>query len=243
MLTIDVRCEEGWLVHEALLPEAIDLRREDLLAWSAALPAGCKFAARAGSAPRLRAETVAGCESAERAVAVEAGFAAAAAHLGLAARSAPPALAHADCPAPDLAAACRGAGWPFEERTTGALAVDLGVPGEYLPALVEVRDAAVVVAAELVRLPGGGACREAVSSLLLGVNDAFRMVRAVLRGPEPIAFLEAWVPAASSDAEICEAVAAVAVAARCCAREVRLMAEEEPLARAFLERGGMFPPA
>jgi hypothetical protein len=146
---------------------------------------------------------------------------------------------------PDLAGLCREAGWPFEERSDGALAVDLGVQGVYLPALVESRSDRVAVEAELVRLPeAGGPCRAALAALLLRVNGVFRMTRAVLSEPEPLAMLEVWLPRAAGAPELGEALAALAVAARRSALEARLLVADEGVARAYLEcseRSGMAP--
>jgi hypothetical protein len=242
VLTPELHREDGWLLYAALVPAQSPRDPEQLLAWSSALPGGCKFA-RGGARTELRvqAELPALAECAERVAGVEAGFAAAAARLGLGAAPAEHEAMLAFEPSPDLAALCREAGWPFEERADGSLAVDLFVPGAYLAALVEARADRVTVEAELVRLPDAGASREALAALLLRVNGAFRMVRAVL-APESRALLEVSLPLTANAAELGEAIAALAVAARHCALEARLVAIDAALARAFLERCGTIPP-
>jgi len=58
----------------------------------------------------------------------------------------------------------------------------------------------------------------------------------------PRALLEACVPCDAGAGELGEAIAALAVAAQRAALEARLLASDESLARAYLERGGTFPP-
>ena len=240
MLTPTVHREDGWLLYSAPLPERFAGDREALLD---ALPAGCKFACSEDAALRMQAELPAPSDCAERVAAIEAGFAAAAARLGL---GAAPALHAAVLPfaeAPDLVALCREVGWPLEERAGGSSAVDLGVQGAYLPASIEAHGDRVAVEVEIARLPeADGLCRAALVALLLRVNSAFRMVRAVLRGPEPKALLEVALPCTTDAAELGEALAALAVAARHCALEARLVAADEAIARAYLERSGIVPP-
>lgn len=243
MLTIELHREDGWLRYTATLPELPAHDRERLLAASAALPGNCKAACGPDASLHVQADLPSAWESAERRAAIEAGFAAAAARLGLGATPTQPAAVLPSAPAPDLAALCREVGWPCEERPDGAVSVDLAVPGAYLPALIEARDGCVALESEIVALPAAGtAQRAALVALLLRANGAFRLARAVLRGPEPRAFLEVALPRACGAAELAEALAALAVAARGCAREAHLVAADEAIARVFLERSGMLPP-
>lgn len=244
MLTPRLRRDEGWLLYDAPVPSGSSRCCEDLLAWSGALPGGCKFGAGASGAAVVLAEIPSGTAFAERCSAVESGFAVAAARLGLAAE---PALAARALPAAqplDLGASCREAAWPFEERADGSLVVDLGVPGGYVPGLIAAKGADVVVEADLTELPEAGSVRRrALAALLLRVNAAFRMVRAVLAPGGERAVLEARIPHQACAADLGVAISAVAVAARSCALEALLVAQDEDVARAFLERSGMFPPA
>ena len=243
MLTPTLHREAGWLLYAAPLPERLPGDREALLGWSATLPGGCKFACGAGATLSVQAELPLLSECAERTTAIEAGYAAAAARLGLGAAPVPKATLLPSSEPPDLAALCREAGWPFEERAGGSLAVDVRIPGAYLPVLIEAHADRVAVEAEIVGLPDAdGPCRAALVALLLRVNGAFRMVRAVVRGPEPRALLEVELPPSTDAGELGEAIAAVAVAARHCALEARLVATDEATAHAFLERSGILPP-
>jgi porphobilinogen deaminase len=116
------------------------------------------------------------------------------------------------------------------------------VPGAYLPALIEARGDRIAVEAELARMPeADGPCRTALAVLLLRVNGAFRLVRAVL-APDSRALLEVSLSRPAGAAELGEALAALAVAARHVALEARLVASDAGIARAFLDLGGMLPP-
>jgi len=244
VLTPSVQRDDGWLLYSAPLPSPFPGDRERLLAWSGELAGGCKFACDvARPVLGVQAELPLAATSDARIAWVEAGFAQAAGHLGLAAAVA----VHRASPSPavprELADLCGEACWPGEARADGSLAVDLGVPGAYVPGIVERREDRIAVEAELVEMPAaGGACRAALVAFLLRVNGAFRMTRAVVRGPGPRALLEACVPGDAGAEELGEAIAALAVAAQRTALEARLLAGDEPLARAYLERGGTFPP-
>jgi hypothetical protein len=228
--------EEGWLLYSAALPACAPADGAGLLA---PLPAGCKLAAGEGAALEVRAELPEFCESTERNAAIEAGFGTAAARLGLGAAPAQhAAVLPFDAP-PDLAALAREVGWPFEERAGGSLTVDLGVAGAYVAALVEAHAAGVTVSAEIAFVPEADPCRGALVALLLRVNAAYRLVCAVLRGAS--ARLEVELPAQPGAAELAEALAALAVAARACVLEARLLASDAALAHAFLERSGTSP--
>lgn len=242
MLTIELQRDDAWLRYGAMLPEPLAHDREGLLVWSGTLPGGCKVACGPDAALRLQADLPASWECAERTAAIEAGFAAAAARLGLDATPMQPAAVLPIAAPPDLAARCAESGWPYVERPEGAFVTDLGVPDAYLPALIEARADGIALGAELAVVPAAGERRAALVALLLRVNGAFRLARAVLRGPEPRALLEVVLPRTSGAAELGEALAALAVAARGCAREAQLVAADETIARVFLARSGMLPP-
>jgi hypothetical protein len=244
LLTPTLRREDGWLLYSARVPKPCPAEHETLLAWSGELPGGCKFARGAAPAElHVSAELPALAECAERVAVVAAGFAAAAVRLGLGTGEALRETSLDFAPPPDLAALTREVGWPFEERADGTLAVDLTVPGAYVPALVEAHADRIAVEVEIARMPEpDGPCRAALAALLLRVNGAFRMVRAVQRAPESRALLEVSLPRTASPAGLAEALAALAVAARHCALEARLLAGDTAIARTFLDRSGMLPP-
>ncbi len=244
MLTPRTYREDGWLLYDASVPPTCPGDPETLLAWSGELPGGCRFGRDAMRGQlRVLAEVPASLASAEWERWVRAGFEAAACRLGAATAPAPEEASRGGDPSPDLAALCRETGWPFEERADGSLAADLGVQGAYLPAIVGRRGERVAAEVELVRLTGSrGPCRAAAVALLLRSNGAFRMARAVLREPGPLALLEVSLPRGAGSEEIGEALAALAVAAQRAALEARVLACDEPLARAYLERSGTYPP-
>lgn len=139
----------------------------------------------------------------------------------------------------DLAGLCSEAGWSFETRGDGALAVDLGVDGAYVAAIVTMHGAAVAVEACLVaERPHDEHSGEALARLLLRANGAFRGARAAFltRGEAWEAALQATFPARVGPEGLESALGAVAVMARHCAREARLLAEDTSVARAYLDR-------
>jgi len=241
VLTPSVRRDEGWLLYSAALPRPFPEDRERLLAWSGELAGNCKFGCDAAHAElRVQAELPLSVEADERVAWVEAGFAAAAERLGLATVVAVQGALLPMTVARELAELCDDAGWPGEKRADGSLAVDLGVQGAYVPATVERCGERIAVETELVGMPEvEGPCRAALVAFLLRVNGAFRMARAVVRGSEPRAFLEVWLPLAADAEELGEAIAALAVAAQRSALEARLLACDERLAAAYLERLGI----
>lgn len=240
--------EDGWLLFDAPLPKGVPMLRDIevaaslLLGLNATLPAGCKFALVGAADLRVRAELpeLADRDAPARGAAVEAGFVTAIQELRAGSTSKPSNReASNDASAPELANLCREAGWAFEERPDGTLVVDLGVPGAYVPALVEARTSGFAVEAILIdALPASRARRVAIASLLLRANGAFRMARAVFRSVEAgsQAMLEASLPSDADAVEFGLALGAVAVAAQHCAVEARMLAEDDRLALAYTSR-------
>ena len=241
--------EGGWVFYDAPLPKPTALHRHliadddvaaSLLRLSASLPVGCKYAMDGASDLRVRVEQPEPPEagSATRMAELDAGFSAAASRLSVAAAAKPGDVESlTDAPAQDLASLCRETAWPFEQRPDGVLVVDLAVNGSYVPALVCARASGIAIEANVVtQLPDPGECRSALAALLLRVNGAFRMVRAVFCPAEhgSQAQLEAPLPADASAAELSTALGAVAVAAQHCAAEAQLLAHSAGLARAYL---------
>lgn len=242
------RREAGWLLFDAPLPDPTPRLHDDedlaatLLGLNATLPAGCKYALAGASDLRVRAEQPEPAEPdvVARMAEVEEGFVAAADQLGVAETAKHSgAKASSDAPAPELASLCREAGWLFKERSDGALLVDLGVSGSYVTALVEARVSGIAIETIVVtEHPDAAACRAALAALLLRANGAFRMARAVFHSADGDcqALFEAPLPAAASAVEFGMALGAVAVAAQHCAVAAQMLAADERLARAYLER-------
>ncbi len=245
-----IRRESGWLVCDAPLSKGVpvlrDARTEDvattLLGASALLPAGCKFALVGASNLRVRAEQPDPPEPdlTARMAEMEAGFEAAADPFGGAWAAQ---LEVVDLPNDlstlDVASLCREASWPFEQRPDGAVVVDIGLSGSYVPAVVEARASGIAVETDLVaRIPTAATRRAALAALLLRANGAYRMVRAVIRSSkdESRALLEAPLSVDASAVEFSLALGSVAVAAQHCAAEAEMLATDERLARAFLSR-------
>jgi hypothetical protein len=140
----------------------------------------------------------------------------------------------------DLGAVAEEGGWSFVQRSSGRIAVDLGVPDQFCQAIVEPRGggcrARVVLAA--VASPSERA-RSALAVLLLTVTASVRMVRAGAseRDGETTAFVEADVTAPASAWELQHALAALAVACRMGGREAKVLADDR-LADLYLAARG-----
>jgi hypothetical protein len=250
--------QAGWLLFDAALPAPLLSLSPDetleprLLTLGAHLPVGCKYALVADSGLRLRAErsepdeAEAAARMADIESAIASGFAAAAHSLGIGGESArSTAKSPVDTSRPDLSSLCREAGWIYTERSPKALSVDLGIPGRSVSALVELRDRHIAVEAELVpSISSARVFREALAIFGLRVNGAFRMARTVLRNThfEPAdahldsIWLEAPIARDASSAELAAALGSLAVTARHCALEARLLADDERIARAYASR-------
>jgi hypothetical protein len=236
------RHEAGWLLLDGPLPEGAkplpgqDDVAETLLGSSSELPFGFKVAACGPLGLRLRAERPEPLSPD-----------AAGSLVGRRVPEGHATTSTSETTPIDLAGLCREAGWAFEARSDGALVVDLGVGGAYLPALVEARTSIIAVEASIVSpLPEAPECRAALAAFLLRANAAFRMMRAVLRerGDECEAVLEAPLPSDANASDLSRALGAVAVAARHCAIEARMLADDERIARAYLNHwGGTLEPA
>ncbi len=233
------RRQDGWILFDAPVagrPRATDACDWPLLERNARLTGGVKFArVPAATGLRLRAELPLETEGdlEARVAAVLAGYTAAKRRSrGID----PPAPPTCDVE-PDLAALCREAGWAFAERSAGALAVDLEVPGGIHAARVACRAGEIALTVELFSAAELSPLqRAAVARLLLRAGGAFRMVRGAA-GPEPgSARLETTVPADATAQELGEALGALAVATRGCAREAALLAADEAVGQAYLAR-------
>jgi hypothetical protein len=232
---------DGWLLFDEPAP-AFAQRRDPgaLLIGSGLLAANCKLASDDSGALHLRAELPASAESPARVAAIEVAFAAAARWLaGVPLESLAAGVEACEAEAPDVAALCAEAGWPFDRREGGELAVDLGVSDAYYAAIVRARAERIHVECEIVSgVAPRGPCRDGLATLWLRANGAFRMMRAVFRrdaqSVSDSAWIEALLPLTATAEELRDALGALCVAARHGAREAQLLAGSEAFARDFL---------
>ncbi len=261
MIRPTARCEADWLVLDAPLPEErhrsnlagreIGEAAATLLTLNALLPLGWKYAMVGHADLRIRAERPTPTEADEMAAQLaklESDYASIVESLADTPDGSPPEAPPSSITAsPETANLCHEAGWPFEERDDGGLIVDLGVPGAFVPALIEVRASRISIEAIIATVPPERIAEEryfALASLMLRVNGAFRMVRAVSRDTqnggeipgERRVLLEAPLPLDAGSAEFDRALGAVAVAARHCAAEAESLLADALLARAYLRR-------
>ncbi|MEE8141981.1 MAG: hypothetical protein V3T77_02670 [Planctomycetota bacterium] len=149
----------------------------------------------------------------------------------------------------DLPSLCREAGWPFEERDEGKLAVTLEVAsGHWSAQVAPLEDnTGVVVSVELARTEKIKAlCRHAAGKFLISSGGALRGVRPVVRGVRPVVqnggsvqtvLLEARLESSPHPGDLHNALSACSVGCRLCANEVIELFDEE-CSRAFLELTG-----
>jgi hypothetical protein len=139
---------------------------------------------------------------------------------------------------------CTEAGWNFSERSEGRVSVDLDVAdGALYQANVEHHPRGIRISANPNRgdPPGEEISRLAVAALMLSASGTVRMVSAVSRrsNGKPVAghdaFFQVELPATTSGATFAHSLSALSVACELCGREVRALAEDPKLARAFLE--------
>ncbi len=231
MSTFTLRREDAWVLCDAPVPDRVARRGFGaLLVATGCLPGGCKFALGASQELRVRAEWPACAESPERLAAIEVGFRAA---LGTLRGEHAIASTGRDELAPDVARLCDETGWSFEARADGMFATDLEVPGAYVPALVGPVAGGITVEAEIATRPEEDACWGALAQFLLRANGVFRMARAALQHERVV--LDVALPPGATGEELAEALSAVAVTARRCAREAQLLATEPDLARLYFE--------
>lgn len=139
---------------------------------------------------------------------------------------------------------CAEAGWSFSERSEGRISVDLDVAdGAFYQASVEHQPSGIYISVNPNRgePPDEEISRLAVATLMLSVSGSVRMVSAISRRsngkPESghHAFFQVRLPATTSGATLAHSLSALSVACDLCGREVRALAEDPELARAFLE--------
>jgi hypothetical protein len=237
-----------WLVLDApyAVPAASDrpVRAWDLLCGNGRLPIGVKYALDERNGLRIRAEwPVADEFDADEVAALVRRFLAAHASLerGMRRQGQKRAVHSFNrtsaAPAPnaaDLGELCTAAGWRYVERAGGRLAIDLQCGSNFCEALLGPDGAGLRCAVELpVANTLGPTSRHALACLLLALGGAVRMVRAAAddsNASQPR--LEVWLPGCATDAQLGHALAALSVACRWGAREVRAL-QDEQIARAF----------
>lgn len=213
-----------WLVLTS--PVAAAVAPRDLLAWNAALPGLVKFALSAEGAVQIRAEIPVDEDSGALIRATRGGFDAALAMLG--GERLIPVLADVQ---PDLARLCEEAGWKATPRGDAACVVELECPGAFHQATVAAHGAGVRA---FVSLPK---CDESVAIhlLLLTAGGAVRMARPTIESSEGRvnAAFEVSFPTVPAAAHLAHALAALSVACRLCAEELRAL-QDPDVAREFL---------
>ncbi len=150
-------------------------------------------------------------------------------------------------PDSDLKHLCEEAGWPFLERPSGSLAVDLGVPRDFYQATVEEqegRDGGIRLSIGLTQGElSPKVCRWAAAFFLLTACSALRMVRPVTEGKDhgSAVSLEISFARRPCAPELNHALAALSVACRMIGREARLLHHDEELAKEYLLTRGLSP--
>ena len=139
---------------------------------------------------------------------------------------------------------CAAAGWSFSERSGGRISVDLDVADNaYHKADVEQCPGGIRISVN----PNRGdpavetTSRQAVAALMLSGSGSVRMVSAISRrsngkpatGHDTLFRVE--LPSTTSSSTFAHSLSALSVACDVCAREVRALAEDPGLARAFLQ--------
>lgn len=143
-----------------------------------------------------------------------------------------------------LASLCADAGWSFSERYEDSITVELDVSDNaYYKARVENGPRGIRISVNPNR--GDPAAetisRQAVAALMLSVSGCVRMVSTVScrsnGRPENghDAFFRVELPSTTSSSTFAHSLSALSVACELCGREVRALAEDPGLARAYLE--------
>ena len=133
-------------------------------------------------------------------------------------------------------------GWDFVQRSASRFAVDLGVRGQFVQAVIDpVTASAIRLRATLAtyRSPVA-ATRLALGVLLLTTSAAVRLVRGGASagdGDEYDVYIETWLDTAASADDLQHALSALSVAGQMVARETRAVADER-VARSYLSARG-----
>lgn len=143
-----------------------------------------------------------------------------------------------------LAELCTDAGWSFSERSEDRISVDLDVAeNSYYKASVDHGPESIRISVN----PNRGdpatetISHQAIAALMLSVSGAVRMVSAISSrstgkpGKSHDTFFRIVLPSTTSSSTFAHSLSALSVACEICGAEVRALAEDPGLARAFLE--------
>lgn len=143
-----------------------------------------------------------------------------------------------------LTGLCADSGWSFSERSENSISVDLEVADSaHYRASVEPSPGGIHLSVNPNRgePPAEETSRKAVAALMLSVAGSVRMVSAFSRPSNGKGerghdtFFRVELPPTASSSTFAHSLSALSVACELCGREVRALAEDSDLARAFLE--------
>lgn len=237
-----------WMLFEASLGkegavERLETNRLwDLLRWNSVLAGHVKYAVNAEGGVVLRAELPVAVDSdlSRRVGFVCQGIAEGRARYWGGVLPSPAAAAPTNA-APDLKQLCKEAGWKFEERSSGVLAVELEATHDVQHALVAAEQGQTSVSVVLAAMDADDRdCRRAVAELLLASCGRVRMARAaaVERDNVLTAQMEVVFEDTPAPFEMAAALGSLSVACNLCASETSLLAGNRDAAMEFLALRG-----
>ena len=143
---------------------------------------------------------------------------------------------------PELAALCKGTGWPMAQRAADCLVFELDVAGSFYQAVARSSGAnGLRLAVDLGGEPElDGARRRALSVVLLHAAHCVRMARPTVRTLDGMTAYgwEVVLDHVGSVRDVEHALAALSVACRLCGREVLALEQDDCLARSYLALRG-----
>jgi len=240
----------GWLALEADFCQSANAAAKgsaffwELLVWNATLPGLVKFVITTDGSVRLRADLPLreNIDIAARIREACAGFvfAWAGAPTDPAAPSATDSPGTADVEPINLKQICAEAGWPFVERASGKLAVELEVANGFYQALLVPTGRGVQIGCDLATCDAAPlVCRQAIGGLLLAASGAVRLLRATIAPGEvpPVARLEVVFAGAPCPLELASALESLSVACSHCGEEINML-QDHAVAQRYLELRG-----
>jgi hypothetical protein len=240
----------GWLALEADLHQSANAPAKgpaffwDSLVWNATLPGLVKLVITTDSSLRLRADLPLreGIDIAARIREACAGFlfAWAGAPIDPAAVSATDSPGTANVEPINLKQICSEAGWPFVERASGKLAVELEVANGFYLALVVPTGRGVRIGCDLATCDAAPlACRQAIGGLLLAASGAVRLARAAIAPGEvpPVARFEVVFAGVPCPLELASALESLSVACSHCGEEIKTL-QDHAVSQHYLELRG-----
>jgi hypothetical protein len=228
----------------------------DCLEWNAGLPGGVKFAlGPQDRCPRIRAELPLedGINPAEAVRLAVGGLKAAFHRLGDGAGADEPQRACAaaepdaagaaagEAKVPDLADLCTSAGWQFNRRASGHLAVELETLAPSCQAVVEPRRRGLTAAVQLASCEGlGPESRRAAAMMLLTACGMVRMVRAIAARADGRTVLgyEVAMEPSPTPAQLGRGLSALSVACSLCGPQEMAALQDGAVAKRYLAARG-----